>query len=222
MWIHRRRRYRPRSRRSISPMTSRTDDFAAVNAYYHCDRFFRTVRDIGFNIPSYFDGTSFPVPVDHHALGNVINAQCRGNTLSNGIGFGGVLACRSRQARRSASRPTGVSCCTNSAATAFSGTMSNSPNFGFAHSAGDSIAVILNDPEHACPRPLRELPVGQYRPASRPAGGGRLGLGRRQRSERLFQRTDPGDVALPALPVDRRRLGLAGAAAVRGRLRPSI
>ena len=67
-------------------MTSRTDNFSAVNAYYHCDRFFRTVRDIGFNIPSYFDGTSFPVPVDHHALGNVINAQCRGNTLGNGIG----------------------------------------------------------------------------------------------------------------------------------------
>ena len=59
---------------------SRTDDFAAVNAYYHCDRFFRMVQDTGFNIASYFNGTSFPVPVDHHALGNVINAQCRGKS----------------------------------------------------------------------------------------------------------------------------------------------
>ena len=29
--------------------------------------------------------------------------------------------------------------------------MSNSPNFGFSHSAGDSIAVILNDPETQAP-----------------------------------------------------------------------
>ena len=44
---------------------SRTNDFAAVNAYYHCDRFFRLVEELGFPIRSYFDGTTFPVPVDH-------------------------------------------------------------------------------------------------------------------------------------------------------------
>ena len=55
---------------------SRTDNFAAVNAYYHCDRFFRMVQDAGFNIASYFNGTAFPVPVDHRGLGNAINAQC--------------------------------------------------------------------------------------------------------------------------------------------------
>ena len=36
---------------------ARTDNFAAVNAYYHCDRFFRLVGDLGFDIPTYFGGT---------------------------------------------------------------------------------------------------------------------------------------------------------------------
>jgi hypothetical protein len=35
----------------------RTNNFAAVNAYYHCDRFFRLVGDLGFDIPTYFGGT---------------------------------------------------------------------------------------------------------------------------------------------------------------------
>ena len=76
---------------------ARTDDFAAVNAYYHCDRFFRTVRDIGFNIPTYFDGTAFPVPVDHHALGNVDQRAMPRQHLEQRHRLGGVLACRSRQ-----------------------------------------------------------------------------------------------------------------------------
>jgi hypothetical protein len=29
---------------------ARTNDFAAVNAYYHGDRFFRLVQDLGFNL----------------------------------------------------------------------------------------------------------------------------------------------------------------------------
>ena len=43
----------------------RTDAFAAVNAYYHCDRFFRLVHDLGFHLPTYFTGTLFPSSVDH-------------------------------------------------------------------------------------------------------------------------------------------------------------
>ena len=128
----------------------RTDDFAAVNAYYHCDRFFRTVRDIGFNIPSYFDGTSFPVPVDHHALGNVINAQCRGNTLSNGIGS--VVFSLADLG----SPPIGIAADWRVVLHELGGhgilwDHVDSPNFGFSHSAGDSIAVILNDPETQAP-----------------------------------------------------------------------
>jgi zinc metalloprotease ZmpB len=151
---------------------ARTDDFAAVNAYYHCDRFFRTVRDIGFNIPSYFDGTAFPVPVDHHALGNVINAQCRGNTLSNGIGS--VVFSLADLSNP----PLGIAADWRVVLHELGGhgilwDHVDSPNFGFSHSAGDSIAVILNDPETQAPDRFVSFPwVNIGRRHDRPVAGG--------------------------------------------------
>ncbi|MBK6851844.1 MAG: hypothetical protein IPG93_09560 [Burkholderiales bacterium] len=66
---------------------ARTDNFAAANAYYQCDRFFRMVRDLGFPLASYFDGTTFPVQVDHRGFGgNVVNARCPGDATGDGIG----------------------------------------------------------------------------------------------------------------------------------------
>ena len=71
----------------------RTDDFAAVNAYYNCDRLFRMIEEMGFNVNDYFDGTRFPVPVDHRfpyqnaqgvLTGNVVNATAPGNASRNG------------------------------------------------------------------------------------------------------------------------------------------
>ena len=56
----------------------RTNNFAAVNAYYHVDRFFRVVEDLGFPLATYFDGTTFPVRVDHRGLGTAVNAHCVG------------------------------------------------------------------------------------------------------------------------------------------------
>jgi hypothetical protein len=133
---------------------SRTDNFAATNAYYHCCRFFRLVRDTGFDIPSYFDGTAFPVPVDHRApaLGNDVNAQCRGNALNNGIGsLWFALADDTNVAN-----PIGIAADWRVVLHELSGhgilwDHVDSPNFGFSHSAGDSIAVILNDPDTLAP-----------------------------------------------------------------------
>ena len=70
----------------------RTNEFAAVNAYYHVDRFFRLVEDLGFQVMGpngYFGGTHFPVEVDHRAFrapwpdGNVVNSALVG--LGSGI-----------------------------------------------------------------------------------------------------------------------------------------
>jgi hypothetical protein len=70
----------------------RTNEFAAVNAYYHVDRFFRLVEELGFQVmgpDGYFAGTNFPVEVDHRAFrapwpdGNVINSALVG--LGSGI-----------------------------------------------------------------------------------------------------------------------------------------
>ena len=66
----------------------RTNEFAAVSAYYHVDRFFRLVADLGFPLAGpngYFAGTQFPVEVDHRAFrapwadGNVVNATLLGH-----------------------------------------------------------------------------------------------------------------------------------------------
>ena len=41
---------------------ARTDNFAAVNAYYHCDKFFRLLDGMGFTRAGYFGGTTFLAP----------------------------------------------------------------------------------------------------------------------------------------------------------------
>jgi zinc metalloprotease ZmpB len=38
---------------------SRTNNFAAVSAYYHANNFFAAVEDLGFDLGTYFDRTSF-------------------------------------------------------------------------------------------------------------------------------------------------------------------
>ena len=43
----------------------RTNDFAAVNAYYHTELFFALVESLGFPLDTYFNNTTFPLPVDH-------------------------------------------------------------------------------------------------------------------------------------------------------------
>ena len=73
---------------------ARTNNFAAVNAYYNCDRVFRLVEDLGFSLADYFPGTKFPSPVDHRghydksaARASEINAHCAGNASGTGIGY---------------------------------------------------------------------------------------------------------------------------------------
>jgi zinc metalloprotease ZmpB len=65
-------------------------EFAAVNAYHHCDGLFRRLQEMGFDVASYFDGTGFPVPVDACAFGDDLNARAPGNQM--GLGRGQVRA----------------------------------------------------------------------------------------------------------------------------------
>ncbi|HET8745873.1 MAG TPA: hypothetical protein VFM98_09715 [Ramlibacter sp.] len=132
---------------------TRTNNFAAANAYFQCDRFFRLVNDIGFTVSSYFDGTSFPITADHRAFGgNTINARCPGNATGNGIGtVEFALADLGDTAN-----PLGIAADWRVVLHELAGhgilwDHVNSPNFGFAHSAGDSVAAILNDPGSAAP-----------------------------------------------------------------------
>ena len=90
-----------------------TDDFAATSAYFHYDGAYRLVDGIGFNVATYFDGTAFPVPVDHQGFGTQVNAAGEGNAAGNGIGEIPATASRVWGAP-SASPRTCAWCCTSS------------------------------------------------------------------------------------------------------------
>lgn len=121
-------------------------EFAATNAYHHCDWLFRLVQGMGFNLSSYFDGTAFPVPVEACALSDAINAQAPGN--ATGTGSGGF-----RFGLAGPSPSVSIAADVRVVLHEFGHTLLwdsvHSPNFGFAHSAGDSLAAVLMDPESA-------------------------------------------------------------------------
>lgn len=122
-------------------------EFAAVNAYRHCDWLFRHMQGMGFNIPAYFNGTAFPVRVDPCAFSDALNARAPGNvagTGSDGFRFG--LAGTPFPA---VSIAADLRVVLHEFGHALLWDSVHSPNFGFAHSAGDSLAAILLDPESA-------------------------------------------------------------------------
>jgi zinc metalloprotease ZmpB len=130
---------------------SRTNNFAAVNAYYHSDKFFRLVQSLGFPLAAYFGPTPFPTPTDHRGLGgNTINAHCLG--LPGGVGI--LQTTYALADLADTSNPIGIACDWRVVLHELGGhgvlyPHVHSPNFGFAHSAGDSFAAILNDADSA-------------------------------------------------------------------------
>jgi hypothetical protein len=127
----------------------RTNNFAAVNAYYHMERFFALVAGMGFP-NSYWGGTVFPVPVDHRGLGTAINAHCVGN--ATGI----THLCYALADTGDLGNPIGIATDWRVHLHEMGGhgilyPHVGGPNFGFSHSAGDSMAVILVDPESIAP-----------------------------------------------------------------------
>ncbi len=157
-----------------------TDNFSAVNAYHTMDGFFRMMEAMGFNIATFFDGTvanpGFPVPVDHRGLGSVVNAQGPGNTTGDGSGgFKFALA--------QVGTTVGIADDARVSAHEFCHALLwdsvHSPNFGFAHSAGDSLGALINDPGSKAPDRFLTFPWiasvnpwAQERRHDRPVGGG--------------------------------------------------
>jgi hypothetical protein len=139
--------------------SSRTNDFAAVNAYYHCDRFFRIMQDLGFSLSTFFGAaTAFPSAVDHRGCtlddpsGITINAHCRGT--SGGQGILRTTFCLADLT--DTAHPIGIACDYRVVLHELGGhgvlyPHVHLPNFGFSHSAGDSVAAIICDPETRAP-----------------------------------------------------------------------
>ncbi|MCU0903213.1 MAG: hypothetical protein MUE83_04990 [Tabrizicola sp.] len=122
---------------------AQTEEFNAVNCYHHNDRLFRTMEDYGFNVASYFNGTTFPVPCDFRALGDDVNAMAPGNAMGNGLReflYGKMIP----------GQTIGIATDNRVVWHEFGHALLwdhvNSPNFGFAHSAGDTLGAVLNDP----------------------------------------------------------------------------
>jgi hypothetical protein len=138
---------------------ARTNNFAAVNAYYNCDRVFRLVEDLGFPVARYFPGTTFPSPVDHrghydknHPQGDEINAHCAGNAGGTGIGYTTFSLADIGNLKT----PIGIACDWRIVLHELLGhgvlySHIGGPRFKFAHSAGDSFASIINDPGSKAP-----------------------------------------------------------------------
>lgn len=138
----------------------KTTDFAAVNAYYHVNWFFRLIQGMGFDLNAYFDNTSFPVQVDHWSLGGSasVNAHCPGNAAGNGIGH---FCFASAQAGETVGIANDVRVVIHEFGHALLWDHVNSPNFGFAHSAGDGLGAILMDPTSKAPDRFLTFPWPQ-------------------------------------------------------------
>ena len=133
---------------------ARSNDFAAVNAYYNCDRVFRLVEDLGFPLASYFPNTKFPTRVDHRGhfsktkpIGIEINAHCAGDASGTGISYTTFSLADTRNRKQ----PIGIACDWRIVLHELlgHGVLYNhigAALFKFAHSAGDSFAAIINDP----------------------------------------------------------------------------
>ena len=159
----------------------RTNQFAAVSAYYNCDRFFRLMQGMGFNMASYFNNTTFPVPIDHRGRygttdGVEINAYCAGNASGNGIGRSAYMLANTADP----ANPITIAADWRVVLHEFGGhgilwDNVSSPNFGFAHSAGDSVAVVLNDPTSQAPDRFLSFPwvsIGRRHDRSLASGWG--------------------------------------------------
>lgn len=125
-----------------------TTEFAAVNAYVHNDFLFRLVEGMGFDMSVYFDGTSFPVPVDHNGFYGCVNACAPGNVGGDGSGgfHYGVMQ---------TGTTVGISLSKRITLHEFGHAVLwdnvHSPNLGFCHSVGDSLAAVLMDPRSIDP-----------------------------------------------------------------------
>ncbi|MCG8598443.1 MAG: hypothetical protein MI785_29300 [Kiloniellales bacterium] len=166
----------------------RSDDFAAVNTYYHTDRFFTLVESLGFSIGTYFDGTSFPIPVDHRGRNSTINAHCVGD------GDGIDHCCYGLADDPPPAELIGIAGDWRVHLHELGGhgilhDHVNSANFGFAHSAGDSMAMIVADPDSNAPDRFELTPWIPIRRADRdPAAGWAWG----GTNDAPFTMTDPG------------------------------
>lgn len=139
--------------------TSRTDDFAAVSAYRHCDAAFRMVEALGFPLAQYFSEnvkkSLFPIRVVHRAPIRPGPAVFDGRTVNAQVVRGGYpqVVGEMRFALGDLSdkidNPIGIATDARFAWHEFGHVLliatTGELEFRFAHSAGDTLAAIICD-----------------------------------------------------------------------------
>ena len=143
----------------------RTNEFAAVNAYYHQTQLFRRIADLGFPIATYFDGTTFPTTVDHRGMGTTINAHWSPNG-TGGTGHQCYALCDLTNTAQPLGRA--VDPWVHWHEMGGHGTLGDhvgSGTFGFAHSAGDGLVALQMDPESALRGTADRFRYAPFRPS---------------------------------------------------------
>jgi zinc metalloprotease ZmpB len=141
---------------------ARTNEFAAVNAYFNCDRFFGLLKDLGFDRDTYFPNQKFPIKVDPRGIpdssgGDPFKVGAQTNSESHAGPHGSVITfvdnvIFSVADENEDADPLGLASDWRVVLHELGGHATllnhiNSAKFNFAHSAGDSFAAILNDPD---------------------------------------------------------------------------
>lgn len=136
----------------------RTNDFAAVNAYYHVSRLFQRMRRYGLLPEAYLRHVERPISVRYRGFvrpggrdGREINAQVRWNTQATSKGTLDVSFALADLASSIRTSPLGVAsdarwCWHEFSHVLLAGAIGEL-EFRFAHSCGDAMAAIACDPK---------------------------------------------------------------------------
>ena len=128
--------------------------FTAVSAYYHFTMIFGLMERLGFGdvMETYFHrSTAAPILIDPDGTDGAVNALVFGNSGSNGVEkivFGPMQPGNS-QAGKGVGNASDIRVVLHEFCHTLLFAQLGAPNFGFAHSAGDSLAAILCDPDSA-------------------------------------------------------------------------
>jgi hypothetical protein len=146
----------------------RTNNFGAVNAYYHQTQLIKTIESLGFPRATYFDGTTFPIPVDHRGMGGGLGNTINAHWSPNGTG-GTDHMCYALCDTTDTANPVcrAVDPYVHWHEMGGHGTLGdhvNSGLLGFAHSAGDGLAAIQMDPESALRAVAERFRYAPFRP----------------------------------------------------------
>ncbi len=139
---------------------SRTNDFAAVSAYYHCDAAFRMVEALGFPLAEYFAANVqaglFPIRVVHRAPIRPGRAVFDGRTVNAQVPWDpdaphlvGEIRFAFGDLSDPVAAPLGIAADARFAWHEFGHVLliaaTGEPEFKFAHSPGDALAAIICD-----------------------------------------------------------------------------